>query len=363
MFSEAFLRERSWTGKLPHEHSMFETLRIDTMLSSWALSQPDRPAIFFEGEVITYAELDAMINRAASGLLAHGVNIADIVAVEADNSPEVVALLYGLVRIGATTLPLNPRNSVSEKDFQVSDARALLRIGPGYVTVEEIMARGSEDPVEINFDENVFYHVRFTGGTTGVPRCVAATHRVIMINHERIAREMRYSNQDVALVVAPLPHVSFHIASATFMAGGAIALHRKFEGKNLWEACDRDGVTHAMLVPTMLGVALDLPDSPKTLKQILVTSAPFPPAMKIKARERLPNVEVYEIYGASDMAFVTCLRPTDPPEKYRSVGRPASGVRCPRARDRRGRKGLRAPRSRADLCGERASHIRICRFG
>jgi len=327
MYSEAFLRERSWTGTLPSELLIHQSLRIDSLLSSWALSQPGRPAILFEGSVITYGELDAMVNRAANGLIAHGVKVSDIVAVEADNSPEVVALLYGLTRAGATLLPLNPRNTPSEKDFQVADARAKMRIGTSGTPIEQIFKQGSEDPVEINFDENLFFHVRFTGGTTGVPRCVAHTHRAIALGHERVARELRYSNKDVALVVAPLAHVSFHLAATMLAAGGAIALHRKFDGKNLWEACDRDGVTHAMFVPTMLGMALDIPEPPRTLKQIVVTSAPFPESMKVRAKERLPNVEIYEIYAASDMAYVSILRPTDPPEKLGSIGRPAFGVK------------------------------------
>ena len=235
MYSEAFLRERSWTGTLPSELLIHQSLRIDSLLSSWALSQPGRPAILFEGSVITYGELDAMVNRAANGLIAHGVKVSDIVAVEADNSPEVVALLYGLTRAGATLLPLNPRNTPSEKDFQVADARAKMRIGTSGTPIEQIFKQGSEDPVEINFDENLFFHVRFTGGTTGVPRCVAHTHRAIALGHERVARELRYSNKDVALVVAPLAHVSFHLAATMLAAGGAIALHRKFDGKNLWE--------------------------------------------------------------------------------------------------------------------------------
>ncbi|CAM2175501.1 class I adenylate-forming enzyme family protein [Burkholderia orbicola] len=327
MYSDEFLRERSWTGTLPSELLIHQALRIDSLLSSWAWSQPERCAILFEGSVITYGALDAMVNRAASGLIAHGVNVGDIVAVEADNSPQVVALLYGLVRAGATLLPLNPRNTPSEKDFQVADAGAKMRIGIGGLPIEQIFEQGSEDPVEINFDENLFFHVRFTGGTTGVPRCVAHTHRAIALGHERVARELRYSNKDVALVVAPLAHVSFHLAATMLAAGGAIALHRKFDGKNLWEACDRDGVTHAMLVPTMLGMALDIPKPPRTLRQIIVTSAPFPESMKVRARERLPNVEIYEIYSASDMAYVSILRPTDPPEKLGSIGRPAFGAK------------------------------------
>ncbi|MHC1561196.1 class I adenylate-forming enzyme family protein [Actinomycetospora sp. C-140] len=325
MLSGAELQKRAWDGRAPDSLPAWRALRADNLVRTWARSHPHQVAVHFEDRQITFQVLDEMINRAASGCAAVGLRVGDVVGVMAENSPEVLAVLYGLVRAGISALPLNPRHSEREVEFQVADAGAAMVIGPSGTAIEDVMARGVPEPFEIEFDENLFYHLRFTGGTTGTPKCVATTHRAIALLHERLARELGYSRNDVSLVVAPLAHVSFHLAAATLAAGGAISLHRRFDQNRLWEECDRAGVTHALMVPTMLAMALESDSRPHTLKQIVVTSAPFSPSLKARVREKLPSVEVYEMYGASDMGFVSLLVPGDPPEKFASVGRVSFG--------------------------------------
>jgi acyl-CoA synthetase (AMP-forming)/AMP-acid ligase II len=337
MLDNDFLLTRSWDGRAPGDLSAVRSLRADNLLRIGARSHPTKEAVRFEGRSLDYAELDTLVNRAASGLIALGAKLGDVVAVMADNSPEVLALMYGLVRAGLSTLPLNPRLAKPEIEFQLKDANAMFAVGPDGLSLDEVLSKGSDDDVQIEFDENLFYHVRFTGGTTGTPKCIAATHRAIALLQERIARELNYHRDDICLMVAPIAHVAFHLAAATLVAGGTISLHRTFDARTLWEQCDSEGLTTALLVPTMLAMALESPGTAHSLKKIFVTSSTLPPAVKVRLRERFPRLDVYESYGASDLGFVTLAVPGDPPEKFGSVGRAAFGAEV-RVLDESGRE-------------------------
>jgi len=317
---------RSWDQRPAAELTPWRKLRTDNFLAAAAASHPDKVAVRFEGRSMSYAELDRLASRAAHGVRKLGATEGDVVAIMAGNSPEVFALMYGLVRAGVAVLPLNPRYTEAEVEFQTSDIDSKFLISDSAVTVDEVFASGSDDPCEYDFDENSFFHVRFTGGTSGKPKAVATTQRSIALLHEQWARELSYTGSDVGLIVAPIAHVAFHIAATMIVAGGTIVLKPHFEADKLWSDIEDEGITHIFAVPTMLSMAMETPGTAPTLRQLLVTATAFPPTVRAQFRARFPNVDIFETYGASDLAQCTMSRPTDPPEKIGSVGRPAFGA-------------------------------------
>jgi acyl-CoA synthetase (AMP-forming)/AMP-acid ligase II len=319
------LAYRAWDGRTANDLPSWRCLRTDNFLATSAARRPAKEAIRFEGRSMTYGELDALAHRSASGLIELGIRPGDVVGVMAENSAEVFGLLYGIVRAGAAVLPLNPKYTRDEVDHQVRQAGAKVLVAPGHVEMEDVFAKGGDEPVEIEFDENLFFHKRFTSGTTGKPKMIATTHRAIALMHEQTARELSYVETDVALVAAPVAHAAFHLAAATIASGGTILLHRTFDPKTVWEECDRHGVTTTFMAPTMFAISLDSPGTGETLRQFFVTSASFPPALKAKVRKRFPQADIYECYGSTEVGLATLLRPSDPSDKQGSVGLPGWG--------------------------------------
>lgn len=319
------LSSRSWDGCAPDVIAPWRQLRTDRFLHVAAMRHPDKAAVRFGDRAVTYAELDALANRAANGLLALGARPGDVVGVVAENDLEVFGLLYGLARAGMAVLPMNPKYTAAEIQYQVDEAGAKMLVAPGHIDIAEVLAKGSDKEPDVDCSEDGFFAVRFTSGTTGKPKAIATTQRAIAYMHEVTARELMYSETDVALVMAPVAHAAFHVAAATLLCGGTVVLERTFDARAVWEICDRHQVTHTYMAPTMFALAIDSPGSGASIKAFLAMSSAFPLALKEKVWARFPGAGLYDCYGSTELGLATLLRPTDPFDKQRSVGLPAFG--------------------------------------
>ncbi|RME56918.1 MAG: hypothetical protein D6790_14060, partial [Caldilineae bacterium] len=76
-------------------------------LRSRAAVTPDKLAVLFEGQAVTYRMLDQLADRLAAGLIADGVATGDRVAVRASTSVAYVALIHAVARLGGVLVPLN----------------------------------------------------------------------------------------------------------------------------------------------------------------------------------------------------------------------------------------------------------------
>lgn len=80
---------------------------IPAVLRQRAESTPDAVFVYFEGETLTYAQIDAQSDRVAAGLLTRGIGHGDRVAVAAANSPKWLFLYLATAKIGAVLVTLN----------------------------------------------------------------------------------------------------------------------------------------------------------------------------------------------------------------------------------------------------------------
>src|SRR4030081_2492631 len=98
---------------------------LSDLIARNAAFTPDKPAIIFEGEILSYAVLSARIGQTARALRGEfGVSRGDRVAILSLNRPDYLVLLYACARLGAMLVPLNWRLAVAEQLFMLSDASA-----------------------------------------------------------------------------------------------------------------------------------------------------------------------------------------------------------------------------------------------
>src|SRR3954452_4094135 len=96
---------------------------LSDLIARNAAFTPDKAALVFEGETLSYRALYARIERAAHGLQAEfGVGRGDRVAILSLNRPDYLVLLYASARLGAMLVPLNWRLAMAEQLFILSDA-------------------------------------------------------------------------------------------------------------------------------------------------------------------------------------------------------------------------------------------------
>jgi amino acid adenylation domain-containing protein len=167
-----------------------EPERIERTVAALAHACPDAPALSFEGERLTYAELDARANQAAHALSQLGVRAGDRVGVCLERSLDLVPTLLAVLKAGAAYVPMDPAYPTERLAFMSEDAglsvviseradfprgAALSVIGP-----EELRARAAaaprSAPTHGGGSDDAAY-VIYTSGSTGRPKGVVIPHR------------------------------------------------------------------------------------------------------------------------------------------------------------------------------------------
>ncbi|MEV6118898.1 amino acid adenylation domain-containing protein, partial [Streptomyces sp. NPDC052109] len=183
-------RERvlgEWAGVAVEEPSVF----LPELFAAQVVRTPDAPAVVFEGEVLSYAELDARANRLARYLVGLGVGRGCVVGVCLERGVELVVALLGVLKSGAAYVPLDPGFPAERLGVVLADA------GPVCVVTSavcgSVLPRGVvrvlvEDPVVGGLDGSGVgvgvvsgdaAYVMFTSGSTGRPKGVVVSHGAV----------------------------------------------------------------------------------------------------------------------------------------------------------------------------------------
>jgi acyl-CoA synthetase (AMP-forming)/AMP-acid ligase II len=279
---------------------------------------PEREALVSGEQRISYGEMAARVNRLANALRGLGVERGTAVAVMAVNSPQYVETYYACAKLGAPFVPLNYRAKHEELDYMVnaSEAKVLL-VGERYLDLVEalrpkiagvreyvcldpstsltagagsngmhqydaLLAAASDDEVVAEVDESDTAILMYTSGTTAQPKGVVLTHltlSVYVMNTMNPADPA--SEREVTLVSVPFYHVAGATAMMSSIWGGrTLAILPQFEAESWLETVQRERVTHAFVVPTMLKRIMDHPRfgdyDLSSLQLITYGAAPMP---------------------------------------------------------------------------------------
>lgn len=276
-------------------------MTLATLLTETAARVPDRVALAFEGSQMTYAELDVMAEAEAPS--------ARVVPLPLPNVPESIAAYHGALRRDAVVVPLNPLLSPVEVEQR-------------------------SQPFDPAPDTAV---ALFTSGTTGEPKRIELSHRVLRRNAEYLAVALGLTQEDVLWGSAPLSHV-FGMTGCMNVAialGATLVLARRFEARAALETMERQGVTVFMGVPAMLAAlaasASETGRRPK-LRLAHCGGAPLPLETQ-RAFEEAFGGPVLEGYGMTEAGGVVALNHAGAPRKPGSVGTAAAGQQLRIAED------------------------------
>jgi long-chain acyl-CoA synthetase len=297
---------------------------------------------------VTVAELWERSARAAAMLAARGVGRGDRVAIQLPNVPAFADFYFGVLRLGAVVVPVNPLLRAAESAYTLEDAGARVLIawheselpdaGPDPVEVIPIVEPfgggvldaydgGGGEAVEVDPEETAV--ILYTSGTTGRPKGAELTHRNLGLNTRAVVHHLGMEADDVLLGTLPLFH-SFGqtcTLNASLAVGARLALLTRFDAAAAVELIDREGVTILMGVPTMLagiaGAATDHGPFPG-LRIAASGGAPLP-REQAENFERVTGVPVLDTWGLSETSPAATLnRPGA--TRVGSVGRPIDGV-------------------------------------
>jgi len=320
-----------------------------------------RTAIRYAGSELSYAEFDRLSNAVAGYLHRRGINKGDRVALYCINSDRFALAYFGILKCGATVVPINLLLNPREVAYILEDAgaTALLyhdalaaavqalplpdcvnwcaSVGDGAAVAEHPRwtdLTGS-DPHYPEPDYDPRRHlaaILYTSGTTGQPKGAMLSHHNLVSNVESVTQVLHLQpGEDVILVVLPM----FHAFAATvgmlmpLFSGCCLVPMARFDPQAVADTVARDRVTVLPMVPSMFQLMLRLPQDATgklTSLRYCVSGAAAMPAPVMLAFEQRFGCLVYEGDGPTECSPVTCVNPIGGLRKAASVGPPIPGV-------------------------------------
>ena len=338
-----------------------------------------------DGSGLTYQELFARSGAAAAYFEGAGIERVSLVDV---SSPALPIALFGAAWAGKPFAPLNYRLTAEELRRLAQEVAPTVTVCedqaqpklfnlPGVQPVrrDEFLASIADAEVpapEWNMDPDEIAILLFTSGTTGAPKAAVLRHKHL-VSYIFGSVEFMGADEDEATLISVPP---YHIAGmaailSSVYAGRRIVQLPTFDAASWVELVLKEGVTHAMVVPTMLARIVDHMvtegiDSLPSLKSISYGGGKMPQAVIEQALDLLPNANFVNAYGLTETSSTICIlgpqehraaKASDDPAVRRrltSVGKPLPTVELS-IRDDEGREVPPGERGEIWVRGEQVS--------
>ena len=382
---------------LPHEMTTppantpwVEGKTIGQVLRATAAKHPDQGAVVFRQHRFgaSWGEFDRLVDDAARGLIALGLERGEHLAVWCTNHPQWLVLQFATARAGVVLVTVNPAYRGHELDYALrqSDAKALalterfrdsdyfdilaqvcpdlahalpgaltsdrfprLRwvialanaAPPGMLAWSDLLAKGRDTPMaalqqrEATLDPADPINVQYTSGTTGFPKGAMLTHRNLLLNAYYIGRCQRITHDDRMCIPVPFYHC-FGCVLGTLCAAvhGAVMVfpHETFDPGKTLDAVEQERCTVLYGVPTMFIAQLEHPSFAgrdlSSLRTGIMAGAPCPLALMTRVTQTMGCREITIAYGQTETSPVITQTRWDDPIDVRvgTVGRPLPGV-------------------------------------
>lgn len=294
---------------------------------------------------LSFADLDERAGRAATSIAGLGVQLGQRVGLLAHNRLEFLDVFFGAPKGGYIVVPLGTRLTapeisaiavdcdmtalVYERSFEplVAEVRARR---PGLVTVvldDDALMSSSQILQRQKGAPDDLWCLLYTSGTTGRPKGVKLTHRMMVWNGFNTVSSWGLREDDVSPLFTPLYHAGGLGAFLIPMiaVGGRVVLHRAFDPAEVWREIEAEKATVVLGVPTIWKILLEDPAfanaNLSSLRWLISGGAPLP--LYIIEAYQKRGLVFRQGFGMTE-AGVNCFAMTnaDSVRKAGSIGRP-----------------------------------------
>jgi len=344
-------------------HDVAAISTIPGIIRHHGRTRPDRVAIHFDGEHITYGELDRRASQVGNGLIGLGVKPQTRVALLSKNNPAFFELWFGATKADTVLVPVNFRLAPPEIAFVMNDAEAeVLFVGADFYgaidkvahelkTMRKIIAldgphadwpvyaawraqQSADDPA-ITIDPGGCSIQMYTSGTTGHPKGAQISHaNLLKLLPGAIHQFGQWQDGDVNLVCMPLFHIGGSAwALIGFYCGIENVVTRDFDPAAILRMIPEYRITKALFVPAMLLFLLQSPQCRQTdfttLNLIVYGASPAPVEL-VRNSLTVFGCDLAQVYGLTETTgAITYLAPQDhkgSADRLKSCGKAMTGV-------------------------------------
>lgn len=320
-----------------------------------------KPAVVYEDQSLSFKEVNERANRLANGLVNLGLRPRDRVATLMGNCLQYPEIEFALVKGCFPQVTLNPRLTAAEQAFQINETESkaiilqnhyvgfikpirkeLKKVNhficfggkePDVLDYDELLSSASSEEPEGELDPNDIGEIRYTSGTTGIPKGVVLPYwsRLAITRNFLMEHLSGLTSADKFIALQPLYHGAGWFTFPIWLRGATHFIVPRYDPEIAFDIIERYGITIIKTVPTVL---IRLLDSPKiknrnlsTIHTIIYGGSPLPVA-RFKDAMRIFGPVFVNLYGQLEAAMtITWLGKTEHTSDHLgSVGRPCTFV-------------------------------------
>ncbi|MEC0696474.1 surfactin non-ribosomal peptide synthetase SrfAA [Bacillus atrophaeus] len=321
---------------------------IVQMFEEQASKTPDHPALQYEGETLTYAELNRQANQLARHILTVGAGDGQPAAVLFERSMDMVVSILAVLKSGSAYVPIDPEHPIQRirHFFNDSGAKVLLTqrsLKPlaeeagfeGVIVLADDEASYHTDASDVllPFDSNTLANLTYTSGTTGTPKGNKVTHANIL----RTVKQTNYidiTEKDTILGLSNYVFDAFMFDMFGALLNGAkLVLIPKdvvLDMPRLSKVLEEENISILMITTALFHLLVDLnPSCLSNIRKIMFGGERASVDHVKKALQTVGKGKLLHMYGPSESTVFATYHPVDEIEEHTlsiPIGKPVSNT-------------------------------------
>jgi amino acid adenylation domain-containing protein len=328
--ADAKIRDLSVLSQRDRHHLLVELNQTQTnssdqcihhLIEAQAEQHPDRIAVVFEDQTLTYAQLNVRANQLAHFLQQQGVSPDVLVGLYLERSLDLIVSLLAILKAGGAYLPLDSSLPTEGVAFRLREVQAPVLLTHSYLVEQlpelttqvvcldrywEIIAQErSDNPTSAVTPEHLSYAL-FTSGSTGQPKAVAIEHRHLL-NYlysivDRLALKDCESFATVSTIAADLGNTMIFPALSLGKCLHVIAPQRATDPDAIATYFQRHSIDCLKIVPSHLAALLDCthPENVLPRKRLILGGEVCPWHLVEQVQPYVPQCRVFNHYGPTE---------------------------------------------------------------